>query len=155
MAPTKSKIGQMHDRSKSLARKPPNASEAERSKSAPPPHHSPFLNPRVNRAAQAPSPGTKSLQISDHDHTSASGASLVPCQASSPKPWLSRPFMPDRAEVQKLLITISSSNTRILKHIHASESSDIFLVEHGGQERILKVVCSDLNVAFQFTHQKS
>jgi hypothetical protein len=49
--------------------------------------------------------------------------------------------MPDRAEVEKLLMTISSLNTRIIRHIHGSESSDLFLVEHKGQKRILKVVC--------------
>ncbi|KAF7503158.1 hypothetical protein GJ744_004262 [Endocarpon pusillum] len=55
------------------------------------------------------------------------------------KPWLSGPFMPDRAEVKKLLMTISSSDTHFIKLIHWSDSSNIFLVEYKGQERILKV----------------
>jgi hypothetical protein len=63
--------------------------------------------------------------------------------------------MPDRTEVKKLLTTIAPSNTRFIRHIHWSDASDIFLIKHRGQERILKVVCFGLNITFRLAHQKS
>lgn len=60
--------------------------------------------------------------------------------------------MPDRTEVKKLLTTITPSNTRFIRHIHWSDASDIFLIEYKGQERILKVVCLDLNITFRLTY---
>jgi predicted Ser/Thr protein kinase len=61
-------------------------------------------------------------------------------QAASMEAWQSKPSMPDQSEVKKLLMTISPSDTRFIRHLHFSNPSDVFLVEYKGQECILKVV---------------
>lgn len=155
MAPKTPRTCQKHGRYQEKGRTSPKAREAGkspqrdlRSKLVSPQHQGPRMNPGDNQSA------TKHSQSSDYQPLSASSASPVPRQASSMKPWLSRPFMPDRVEVKKLLMTISSSDTNFIKHIHWSDSSNIFLVEYKGQERILKVVCFNLNITFHWAYQK-
>lgn len=161
MAPKTPQTGRKDDRYQEQGRTSTKASEAGKSpqqnlgsKSGSPQHQGPRMNPGDNQTAATSGPATKHSQSSDRQPISASSASLIPRQASGMKTWLSRPFMPDRIEVKKLLITISPSDTHFVKHIHWSDSSNIFLVEYKGQECILKVVCFNLNITFHWTYQK-
>ena len=133
MAPKTLQKAQKPDRSQEQARNPHKAHETGRtpqrnlrSKSAPPPHRTPYLNPRNNQITQTSRLATKHSQSSDCQFVSASGASLISFRASSLKHWLSRPFMPDRTEVKKLLTTITRSNTRFIRHMHWSDASLIY-----------------------------
>lgn len=126
MAPKTPQSGEKHD--------------ALRSGSASSTHRAPGLNPGDKQTAQTAPPAANLLWSRDwYPISSASCAPLAPSKAPSQKTWLSRPFLPDRAEVEKLLIKISSSDTRFVKQLHWSKASDIWLVEHKGQKCVLKV----------------
>ena len=143
MAPKTSQAGQKRDRSGGAERAPQHTLESQ------------STQPSPNQTAQTSRSAREHSQSPDCQPISDPYSIYFPIASPTQKPWLSKPFMPDRAEVEKLLITISSSNTRFIKHIHFSDSSDIFIVEHEGQERILKVVCFDLNVTFYLADEKS